>query len=103
MKTLEEIKREYAQERGFMGLWHMEYEGMLGSRDVGEVAKRYAKEVARKALKNAADKSQEMMYYVIDEVDDNIEGLLRLKRRTFQPCYAVPKQTVLSESNIPEL
>lgn len=75
----------------------------LRSEEIEEEVNIYAKEVARKALKNAADKSQEMMYYVIDEVDDNIEGLLRLKRRTFQPCYAVPKQTVLSESNIPEI
>ena len=44
MKTLEEIKREYARERGFMGLKHMEYDGMIEARDVDEVAIRYANE-----------------------------------------------------------
>lgn len=75
----------------------------LSPEEIEEEAHSYAKEVAREALKNAADKYQEMMYYVVDETDDNIEGLLRLKRRTIQTCYAVPKQTVLGESNIPEL
>ena len=54
MKTLEEIKREYARERGFMGLLHMEYDGMIEARDVDEISKRYAKEVAREALRNAS-------------------------------------------------
>jgi len=49
MKTLEEIKREYARERGFMGLLQMEDYGMIGVRDVDEISKRYAKEVAREA------------------------------------------------------
>ncbi len=38
MKTLEEIKREYAQERGFVGLFHMEYDGMIGEKDVDVIS-----------------------------------------------------------------
>lgn len=75
----------------------------LSPEEIEEEAHIYAKEVAKQSLVNASEKYQEMMYYVVDEADDNIEGLLRLKRRTIQPCYAVPKQTVLSESNIPEI
>lgn len=80
MKTLEEIKREYARERGFMGLLHMEYDGMIEARDVNEVAKRYAKEVAQQTIKNVCKNFDE-------------------KSVVGQTSIAV----ISAESNIPEL
>ena len=105
MKTLEEIKDEVAQEMGFLDWVEMFYEEgyEIGDSGIDEVARRYAKEVARESLRNAADKYQDMLYYVVEETDSNIRGVLNIERRTLQPCYAVPKQTILNESNIPEL
>lgn len=86
MKTLEEIKREYARERGFMGLLHMEYDGMIEARDVDEVAKRYAKEVAMQSLKNASENADTIETIPHSAVYDKIDI-----------------STILDEQNIPEL
>lgn len=103
MKTLEEIKDEVAQEHGWTRWGKIHNESWVSNSVLNEVAKRYAKEAAMQALKNAADKYQEMLYYVVEETDSNIRGVLKIERRTLQPCYAVPKQTILDEENIPEL
>ena len=86
MKTLEEIKDEYARERGFIGLLDMEDYGMIEARDVDEISKRYAKEVAREALTNASE-----------------EVTIRLDYEDYASSDWIDKRTIIDESNIPEL
>lgn len=55
MKTLKEIKDEFAQECGWEN-WQSCYgEEVMTNYVINEVAKRYAKEVAMQALKNASE------------------------------------------------
>lgn len=101
MKTLEEIKDEYAREIGFD-----DWNEIIYSHESDEIehhsiiiSKRFSIEVAKEALRNAASKSFEMRYYK-DEVKKDI---LNQTLRVSQCCYAVPKHEILKETNIPKL
>lgn len=105
MKTLELLKEEYA----ILFCQYPSWEELLNDiphhdieNHTDEVAKLFAKEVAKEALKNASEKSQLMMYYIDEEDTTNVD-ILNFKHRRIQSCYAVPKQSILNESNIPEL
>ena len=87
MKTLSEVKDEYAKELGWPS-WYYFLLNADGTRqvldsDYDEVAKLYAKEVAREALRNAADNAELL--------EEDYE------------YYDVDKQSILNESNIPKL
>lgn len=97
MKTLEIIKREYARERGFIGILEMEYDGMIGARDVDEVAKRYAKEVAREALKNASENAI-MKYHCGHFKTDTPTQYHQQGADNIQ----IDKKSIINERNIPE-
>lgn len=85
MKTLEQIKNEVAVEREYDSWgeipWGYETEG---DDIINEVAKRYAKEVARASLKNAAENA------TISPTKDWYS-------------YVVNKKSITNESNIPKL
>lgn len=95
MKTLEDIKDEYANECGrdswedyfkWNELCHMPLSHMQVAHD--EIAKRFALEVAKEALKNAADNAKldaEWSYSVNDVV------------------HSVDKQSIIDENNIPKI
>lgn len=106
MKTLEEIQEEVKSNLKNCN-WpdkdvNQLYESVCVMTLVEEVAYRYAKEVAKEALNNASEKSQLMMYYIDEEDTTNVD-ILNFKHRRIQSCYAVPKQSILNESNIPKL
>lgn len=82
MKTLERIKLEvFALE-----IWtiHEDLDEVIN-----EVAKRYAKEVAREALRNASENAKTTQGYCSDGWSPSVK--------------VVDKQSILNESNIPEL
>lgn len=93
MKSYEDIVVEYSKERGLD-----DWEQFDNPSEYMEIAKRYAIEVSKQTLINVAKKSQEMRYY-IHEVKDILDQPMRLSRC----CYAVPKQTILNDNNIPIL
>lgn len=93
MKTLEEIKEEYAKELGWNGwgdlLLNAGGTRQILDRDYNEAAKRYAKEVAREALKNASENAGTKQEYCSDGWTPSVR--------------VVDKRSILDESNIPEL
>ncbi|MNK26430.1 hypothetical protein D3C87_447660 [compost metagenome] len=106
MKTLEEIKDEYAGEQGrdsweeffkYCDLIHTRLETMQYHHD--QVAKRFTIEVAKQTLENIASKSQEMIYSRKMITRDILNEPIVLN----QHCYAVPKHEILKETNIPDL
>ena len=89
MKTLEDIKEEYARENGFDD-W---VEILFGTNKPVEledyfdkITKLYAKEVAREALKNASENA-----CLIESI------------RNSAVYDTIDKQSILDESNIPEI
>lgn len=86
MKTLEEIKDEVAQEYGWKN-WSSCYgEDGITNSIINEVAKRYAKEVAMQALKNASENADTIETIPHSAIYDKIDI-----------------STILDEQNIPEL
>lgn len=100
MITLEEIKDEYATEKGYSD-WcslYKEHVFRIGEFEnrMNEVAKRYAKEVAMEALKNASENAtfnKETQY----TGGFGITGLL------YEESLVIDKQSIINESNIPKL
>lgn len=88
MKTLNEIKEEYAKENGCKS-WRDLTQYDLRQQDVDEVAKRYAIEVAKEALKNASENAITEQEYKSNGVYDYYKTI-------------VSKQSILSENNIPK-
>ena len=93
MKSLEEVKEEYAKYVGYES-WYELYKDhvfrvneLLNRMD--EVAKRYALEIAKEALKNASENAELGDTNCCCEYKCNHE--------------VVDKQSILSETNIPEL
>lgn len=97
MKTLQEILREKWEQNGNNSYFDDMYVGERIA--IEEAMKEYAKEVAKQALINASEKAQDMQYYT----DKQEQDILGFTHRIIQSCYAVPKQSILNESNIPEL
>ena len=96
MKTLSEIKEEYAKELGWNG-WHDLLLNADGTRqildsDYNEVSKLYAKEVARGALKNASENAR------MSE-----EGVFYCECGHDHEYYNIDKYSILNEENIPKL
>lgn len=94
MKILEEIKDEYATEKGYSD-WYSLYKDhvfRIGKFEncMNEVAKRHAKEVAREALKNASENAK------------LIDKSMNIRCKTGHG-FEVDKQSIFSEDNIPEL
>lgn len=94
MKTLQEIKDEYAGEQGrdswdeffkYCVLIHSRLDTMQYHHD--EIAKRFAIEVAKEALRNAANNAR--------------LSATRLELSTFQGT--IDKESILSETNIPKI
>ena len=95
MKTLHEIKNEYAGEQGrdswdeffeYCELTHTPLERMQYHHD--EVSKRFALEVAKVSLKNAADNAK-----ITGDWDNEIHDVV----------HSVDKKSILSETNIPKI
>lgn len=86
MKTLQEIKDEVAREDNYS---EWEVIGELGVSDwhVEEIAKRYAKEVAKQTLINVSENAKTVSIPI---------GMGR-------HIYSVDEETITDESNIPEL
>ncbi|MCW8309633.1 hypothetical protein K7A41_00130 [Sphingobacterium sp. InxBP1] len=92
MKTLQEIKDEVAIEDGYTS-W--EQVGAMGVSDwmVDEIAKRFALEVAKESLRNAAENAEaEYLCYKAPTVYDDSGHSI-----------TVNKESILSENNIPKL
>lgn len=109
MKTLEEIKDEYAREFGYKSnLVFNAYEQLIINPhgltykvlndSVNEVAKRYAKEVAREALRNASENAK-----AVRIAKDGSWSSISPMIRTAKALHYVDKQSILNESNIPKL
>lgn len=96
MKTLEQIKDEVANEYGHPCYEEYENEMMFYSScvEVNEIARRFAKEVAREALRNAADKA--VTKTIISFSDNPNDSLPAVFQR-------VDKDSITNESNIPKL
>lgn len=94
MKTLEEIKDEYALTEGYT-CWidYINDYGSILDDVVDDICKRFAIEVAKEALRNAAENAE-----IEDYPDPNHGGY-------GQPEYysRVNKESILSETNIPKL
>ena len=97
MDILSKIKESVAQELGYKSNSVLTaYEQLIINphgltykvleEAIDKVAKRYAKEVAREALKNASD-----------------EVAIRLDYEDYASSEWIDKRTILNESNIPEL
>lgn len=93
MKTLEEIKYEYANRLGFSS-WNelVEYfimwdNGKLNEH-INEICKIYSLEVSKESLKNASENGKVILSY------DTL---------TNESVYLLNKQSILSLDNIPEL
>lgn len=82
MKTLYDIKQEYARENGCKS-WRGLTQYDLRQQDVDEVAKRYAYEIAKEALKNA------------------VQSAAR-KERSMSRVYLKMYEAIESETNIPK-
>lgn len=101
MKTLEEIKQEYARENNFY-----EWSDILYSIDdpaeidehFDKVANRFAKEVAREALKNAADNAI-MKYHCGHFKTDTPTQYHQQGADNIQ----IDKQSIINKKNIPEI
>lgn len=87
MKILQEIRDEYAHELGFQDWEDLKYDEdfILSSRDIDNIAKTYAREVAKEALKNAATNLNKEWRKSIDTSD--------------APGYIL--MTVIEDKNIP--
>lgn len=108
MKTLKEIKEIYAKSlNDDYDSYTWQY--LISNNSIRNmehhhdaVAKLYAMEVTKQTLINISKKSQEMRYYIDEEETTNVD-ILNFKHRRSQSCYAVPKQTILNQSNIPTI
>lgn len=112
MRTFEQIKDEYATEKGYSE-WYSLYKdhvfriGEFENR-MNEVAKRYAKEVAMEALKNASENVKLTISEFSKRKDNSIGwNEVTLKENLYiinDGCNIVAnKKSILNESNIPEL
>ena len=94
MKTLEEIKQERAYEMDYSD-WEEFIYGVddpnILDMEFDEVANRFAREVAREALKNASESAK-----TFDANEGKCGGFL-------PPVLWIDKQSILNEKNIPEL
>lgn len=90
MTILQEIKDQVAREDNYS---EWEVVGELGVSDwhIEEIAKRFAKEVAKQALINASENARLKLR------DDWLD------LHEFDCCECIDKQSILNESNIPEL
>lgn len=99
MKTLELLKEEYA----ILFCQYPSWEELLNDipsheveKHTDEIAKLYAKEVAQEALRNASDNAtlnKETQY----------TGGLGITGLLYEESLVIDKQSILNESNIPEL
>lgn len=91
MKSLQEIKQEYADNYGYVDFMDM----LRGSGDwshdkyIDDIAKQFANEVAKQALINASIPK--------DEYGNNIDLIYE------NHDYHIPQSLVTSESNIPNI
>lgn len=90
MKTLQEIKEEYAKEVGFENWAQLLKKlnlSVYAQHDNDIVTRRFAKEVAKQSLINASEKAKlDWQYFQFEDASPFID-----------------KQSILNESNIPEL
>lgn len=93
MKTLELLKEEYA----ILFCQYPSWEELLNDiphheieKHTDEVAKLFAKEVAKEALKNASEKALILLSACLGE-------------NSIDFCPSVDKQSILNESNIPTI
>src|SRR5690606_10291594 len=98
MKTLEDIKQERAYEMDYSDweefIYSVDDPNILDT-EFDEVANRFTKEVAREALKNAAENAK-----LVEEDNDIYYPGLGLQS---EKDFSVDKQTILSDKNIPEI
>lgn len=79
MKTLEEIKDQYAIERGYTD-WkdYVEYKGIILDETLDDICNLFSIEVAKEALKNASEKGLKKFigqgYLLHDELKEEIEN-----------------------------
>lgn len=102
MKTKEEILDKLVYERSNCDSFPEFIKcATIGSIEnlVNDAMDYFAIEVAKQTLENIASKSQEMIYSRKVITRDILNEPIVLN----QHCYAVPKQTILNENNIPEL
>lgn len=91
MKTLKEIKDEYAFERGYENFRSVLFNSNIDNQllVLNEISRRYAIEVATHALNNAADNA--------------VLGAVGCSCEYFCVHEFVDKESILNESNIPNL